>query len=449
MKRFPSAYATHPQWAMAVQLVLAQLRAQMALPDHAHTPPLGLLYITDHYASHAGRILERLATELPGVSDWAGATGIGVCGAGAAYVDTPALSVMLCDLPRDQYRVWSGIAPLPASIRFRPGMALVHADGDTLDLPELIGELAERTENSYLFGGLVTSRAEYAPQFAWSGSAQGGHRRGGEAHNDAAGANDAAEASEDGADNGSDVPGVFFGGLSGVAFGRGVLIASRVTQGCQPVAPERRVTAVERNVLLALDQQPALDVLIDDLGLDIDHPHHALDMLRQTFAGLAESDEDGVRRTGDFGPGVRVQRLIGVDLGRRGIVLANEARLGQRIAFCQPNAQAARADLVRICAEIREALESRTAYPSGNADTEADLAAPPFASGARIVGAHYVSCVSRSDAYFDAPGAELQIIRQALGDVPLTGFFANGEIAYRYLYGYTGILTVFAQEAEG
>ena len=34
MKRFPTAHATHPQWRMAVALVLAQLRAQMALPVH-------------------------------------------------------------------------------------------------------------------------------------------------------------------------------------------------------------------------------------------------------------------------------------------------------------------------------------------------------------------------------------------------------------------------------
>ncbi len=53
MQRFPCAHATHPQWRMAAALVLAQLRAQMALPDHARSPSLGLLYITDHFASDA------------------------------------------------------------------------------------------------------------------------------------------------------------------------------------------------------------------------------------------------------------------------------------------------------------------------------------------------------------------------------------------------------------
>ena len=44
---------------------------------------------------------------------------------------------------------------------------------------------------------------------------------------------------------------------------------------------------------------------------------------------------------------------------------------------------------------------------------------------------------------FGGPSAELQIVRRALGDVPLVGFFAGGEIARSHLYGYTGVLTVF------
>jgi hypothetical protein len=43
MKLFPCGHATHPQWPMAAGLVLAQLKAQMALPDHASAPSLGLL----------------------------------------------------------------------------------------------------------------------------------------------------------------------------------------------------------------------------------------------------------------------------------------------------------------------------------------------------------------------------------------------------------------------
>jgi small ligand-binding sensory domain FIST len=35
------------------------------------------------------------------------------------------------------------------------------------------------------------------------------------------------------------------------------------------------------------------------------------------------------------------------------------------------------------------------------------------------------------------------MISRTLGDIPLVGFFANGEISHNRLYGYTGVLTVF------
>ena len=72
MTRFPLAHATHPQWRMAAALVLAQLRAQLALPAAGACPTLALLYITDHYAAEAEAILAHLSAELPEVTDWAG-----------------------------------------------------------------------------------------------------------------------------------------------------------------------------------------------------------------------------------------------------------------------------------------------------------------------------------------------------------------------------------------
>ena len=65
MKLFPCGHATHPQWQMAAALVLAQVRAQMALHGYATAPTLALLYITDHYAAQAQDILEHLQAELP------------------------------------------------------------------------------------------------------------------------------------------------------------------------------------------------------------------------------------------------------------------------------------------------------------------------------------------------------------------------------------------------
>ena len=419
MKLFPCGHATHPDWRMAAGLVLAQLHAQMALPAHASAPTLALLYITDHYATHARDILDLLGAELPTVTDWSGTVGVGIAVNNAEYFDEPALAVMLCDLPADQYRVFSGVAPL--GLGFEAHTALVHVDGATADVGELIKEMAARTETGYLFGGLTSSRTQ-SLQFAVGGD---GNIRG----QGAAG-------------------GVFSGGLSGVAFGENVSLISRVTQGCLPVAPVHTITQADGPVVLQLDDEPALDVLERDLGVSIDHPQGpalaaAIDTVRATLAGLSEPDSDGVRRTGHFGSDVVVRHIIGLDPARRGVAIAATPREGAHLAFCKRNVQAARADLVRICTEIREELEPETmtrelagALVTAGADAEPHPAR-------RIAGAVYISCAGRGGPHFGAPGAELQIVRRALGDVPLVGFFAGGEIARDHLYGYTGVLTVF------
>ena len=433
MKLFPNAHATHPQWRMAGALVLAQLRAQMALPRYAAAPTLGLLYITDHYAADAQALLDYLSAELPEVTDWSGTVGVGVAANNAEYFDEPALSVMLLDLPADQYRVFSGVAPLArsaAASSFVPNTALVHADGDTPELAELIDEMAERTATGYLFGGLTASRWQ-SVQFAVGGNGniagQGAAR------------------------------GVFDGGLSGVAFGPGVQMLSRVTQGCQPIGPLATITAAQDNVVLELDHQPALDVLLGTLQVSLDgDPQPALQRVRATLAGLVDPGTQPTGRAGHFGTDVRVRHIVGLDATRRGVALADRVETGMRLAFCQRNAAAARADLMRICAEIREELEPEEQELGGGPaepgtpglQTERSVLAQVLSGGAELpgrqmLGAIYVSCSGRGGPHFGGPSAELQIVRHALGDVPLVGFFAGGEIAHHRLYGYTGVLTVF------
>lgn len=418
MKLFPFGHATHPKWQMAAGLVLAQVRAQMALPEYATSPTLAILYITDHYADEAQEVLDHLSAELPEVTDWVGTVGVGIASSNVEYFDEPALGLMLCDLPSQQYRVFSGVAPLGVGegMGFEPFTALVHADAQTPDVADLITELAGRTATGYLFGGLASSRGK-AVQFAVSGN---GNMRG----HGAAG-------------------GVFSGGMSGVAFGESVSLVSRVTQGCRPVSQQRRVTGAQANVITELDGEPALDVLLRDTGISLDEPEAAMAQLRATLVGLTAEGSDAVGQTGNFGADVVVRHIIGLDPARRAVAVADRVSTGMHMAFCQRNAQAARADLVRICAEIREELEPQEmslAAASALAGSSTDGAPTPER---RIAGAIYVSCAGRGGPHFGGPSAELQVVRRALGDVPLIGFFAGGEIARHHLYGYTGVLTVF------
>ena len=413
MARFPNAHATHTQWSDAVAQVVARLRVQMEEPGYAANPTLGLLYITDAYASAATDILATLSAALPLVTDWSGTVGVGVCANNTEYFDQPGLSVMLLDLPPDQYRVFSGVSPL--GLGFEAHTALVHADGTTPDIAGLVLELAQRTDSGFLFGGMASGRSNQM-QFAVSGD---GTIRGQGA-----------------------TSGVFQGGLSGVAFARDVQVVSRVTQGCKPVARAHILTAADGNLMLELDHQPALEVLLADLGVSLDRPQQALDVLHATLVGITDADGTLVQQTGNFGNRVTVRHLIGLDPARAGVAIAQAVEPGMRIAFCQRNLQAARADLVRICAEIRDELETESSV-SPRAPAHANATDEHGPRG--IAGAVYVSCAGRGGPHFGAPHAELQLVRRSLGDVPLVGFFADGEIGHDCVYGYTGVLTVFVR----
>jgi small ligand-binding sensory domain FIST len=457
---FLIGHATHPDWRMALALAAAQIDAAQAqrtqgsqgllgtqqTPERqrlqdlhrpggeagsATTTTLGLAYFTDHYAPHGQGLLDELRLRWPGVA-WAGCPAVGIAATGVEYFDEPALALMLCELPVGSFEVFSGARPLVGP-GIRPGptgapadtpgahgagahtapthTALVHADPATPDLAELVAELSERVATGYLFGGAVSAR---------TGGAQ------------------LAE-------------GWWQGGLSGVAFGPQVGLVSRVTQGCQPVGPERVVTAAQGHVVTELDGQPALPLLLRDLGIDLQDPRKALPVLRATLVGLTDADSALLGRGGQFGPDVRVRHLIGLDPGRQAVAVAAETAPGMRLAFCQRHTEAARRDLVRICSEIREELETEAAEAAAAAAPAAPLKgvdaamgrAPGAATAPAMRGAVYISCNGRGGPHFGGPSAELKIVQHALGDVPLVGFFAAGEIARRHLYGYTGVLTVF------
>jgi small ligand-binding sensory domain FIST len=348
------------------------------------------------------------------VQDWSGTVGVGVAANNAEYFDEPGMALMLCDLPAHQYRVFSGAQPLPTE--FKAHTALIHADPMTPDLAELIADMSGRTASGYLFGGLSASRHQ-TMQFAVT-------------------------------ENTSPAQGVLKGGLSGVVFNSDVQILSRVTQGCAPISKEREITEAEGHVIYALDGQPALDTLLADLNVSLNEPQTALQAVRATLVGLTSAGQNAVGRTGSLGLDVRVRHIVGLDPARKGVAIADHVEAGQKLAFCQMNLQAAKSDLRRICAEMREELEPETLsleIATALAASEAEAAPHP---ARRIAGAVYVSCSGRGGPHFGGPSAELQWIRHALGDVPLVGFFAGGEIAHHHLYGYTGVLTVFTTPVE-
>lgn len=382
MSKFICAHAGDADWKAALDSCLEQIRPSLG---DAPAPSLGWCYVTDYYTEAAGQILDALRKRMPGVH-WVGTVGVGVAADAVEYFDEPAMALMLADLPPGSFQLFSDARTFAAGSGFEAFTALVHADGGAPELQAQLKDMSEKTTTGYLFGGLSSARSRHVC-FA-----------------------DAA----------------LSGGVSGVAFGPDVPVFSRVTQGCQPIGPQRVVTRAEGNYLVTLDDRRALDCVLEDLGLDADVPDPELRAeLAQTLAGLVDTGEDTSARPGQFGANTEVRHIVGV--GRKGglLMIAERIKNGARLAFCKRNVEAAKNDLLRIVAEVRAQAEA--------------------AGGVR--GALYISCSGRGGPHFGARNAEFEMVREALGEAPLIGFFAGGEIARHHLYGYTGVLTVFAGAA--
>lgn len=198
-------------------------------------------------------------------------------------------------------------------------------------------------------------------------------------------------------------------GLSGVLFAEEVGLITRLTQGCSPIGPHRTVGQAQRNIVATLDGRPALEALKEDIGEELSR-----DLMRiggLIFVGLPIPGSD----TGDY----LVRNLVGLDPNEGLIAVGESMEPGMTLMFCRRDRASARDDLERML----RSLKSR-------------LAAPPR-------GGIYVSCLGRGVNLFGEDSAELKRIRDSLGDFPLVGFYANGEISRDRLYGYTGVLTLF------
>jgi len=202
---------------------------------------------------------------------------------------------------------------------------------------------------------------------------------------------------------------VTLGGLSGILFSADVAVASRLSQGVSPLGPRHRISHCERNVVISLDDRPPLDVLMADLGPE---GYRRLEQGGEyLFVGLPTQDAD----TDDY----LVRQVVGIDPESKLIAVGDYLEPGQSLMFCRRDEGSAVEDMQRMLNEIKSGLQG-----------------PPR-------GAVYFSCLGRGANLFGPNSEELKMISAALGDIPLVGFFANGEISRNRLYGWTGVLTVF------
>jgi small ligand-binding sensory domain FIST len=416
--RFALAHASHSDWSHAAEACLAQLAGRPAGARPGQTQALGFLYLSDGLRAQADPILAMMKSRT-GITDWVGCSSIGVCATATEYYDEPAMAVLVGNFPAGSVRVFSGTQRPPEPGARTPSgaaaaaAALVHADPSTPDLPGLVIDMAGKIDDGQLFGGASSGRPQSGP------SIQIANR-------------------------------VLSGGLSGVVFGADVPLVSRVTQGCHPLpgALRRRVTRVNNNLILELDGRSAVDVLLEDTGIrkaGQDEPPESEERAmpdqlktlgrRGLFVGIETGGNVSMRQSNPSRHYV-IRDVIGIDAARGVVAVSAKLDKNLMVSFCTRDEAAARRDLVRICSEIRDHVAEATRRQAAPAEGARD-AAPA------IAGAVYVSCLARSSHLFGENSEELRIIQAQLGDVPLVGFFAAGEIYGTQLYGHTGVLTAF------
>ena len=199
------------------------------------------------------------------------------------------------------------------------------------------------------------------------------------------------------------------GSLSGVILEDSVPLVTGLTQGCSPLGPIHELTESESNIAISIDRRPALDVMKDDIGEVLSRDLNRIG--GYIFAGFPVADSD----TGDY----LVRNLMGVDPDSGAIAIGEYLHAGSSIMFCKRDGKTAIDDLERMVNKLKTRAKNK------------------------IKGGLYFSCMGRGQHMFGEPNRELELIANIIGDIPLVGFYANGEIAGNRLYGYTGVLTLF------
>lgn len=340
---------------------------------------LGFLYLSDLFVSQLDEILECLR-EHTAVQHWTGSISVAPLAGRSAYFDKPAIVVLLTDFPVEAMHA------LP------PIRIDVEEDIDT-DTQNWID-----THTPYV---AIVHGDPHNPRIP---------RLLGELSEHLGGAFLAGGLTSSRNINYQLNDSFIDQCLSGVLLSGEVPMLSALTQGCSPIGPVHTVTGAQRNIISGLDDRSALEVFKQDIGEIL-----ARDLQRvggYIFVGIPVPGSDTLDYT--------IRNLVGVDPDNELLAVGDLVMEGDQLMFCKRDAQTAIEDMQRMLDRLRQRL-----------------------AGKPIRGGLYFTCLGRGANLFGDEQTELAMIHDTLGDFPLAGFYANGEISHDRLYGFTGVLTLF------
>jgi small ligand-binding sensory domain FIST len=197
-----------------------------------------------------------------------------------------------------------------------------------------------------------------------------------------------------------------------------VRVRSVVSQGCRPIGQTFVITKAERNLIHELGGLPTMQRL-QEVHATLSEEERR--MLRSGLhVGRALSEYQDKFEHGDF----LIRNVIGADPQSGVVAVGDYMRVGQTVQFHLRDEKSADEDL-------RKLLKKAAA--------ESDLAA------AR--GALLFTCNGRGTRLFSTSNHDAGCVREVLGEIPVAGFFAQGEIGpvagANFLHGFTASVAVF------
>ena len=196
-------------------------------------------------------------------------------------------------------------------------------------------------------------------------------------------------------------------------------VAQEVYNTCSVLKDEQGRSFVDisnedRNMLVELDGQPPMEVLRNMFET---LPERDRGLLQNSlFLGVVMDELIDSPVQGDF----LIRNVVGMDQATGGLAIGEMLKEGQLVQFHLRDAETSTDDLQAVL----------TRYANEHREND-------------IPGALLFSCLGRGQYLYGKPNHDTDLFRDKLGDVPLGGFFCNGEISHNRVYSYTGVLSLF------
>ncbi len=208
-------------------------------------------------------------------------------------------------------------------------------------------------------------------------------------------------------------------GAVGVLLQGAVGLRPVVSQGCRPIGRPFVVTKAQGDVIVQLGGRPPLAVL-QELWQTLDARDKKL-FQQGLHVGRVINEYQGDFQRGDF----LVRNVVGLDRTTGALAITDRVRVGQTVQFHVRDAETADEDL--------------------HALLQLDLSA----AAKRPAGALLFSCNGRGRNLFDVPDHDAAVLRAEAGDIPVAGFFAQGELGpvggQNFIHGFTASVALFEE----